>query len=528
MVTISDFEFSEFKDKYDEFPTMQDLTIEQQEYINKNGVTDFNTKYPETVSQINPTTKISKVFLQAFHINWLASMIKSLYQALARLFTDRGVYSSTTQYYKGDRVTLNNVEYLCSKDSKGISPTNTAYWSRLTGLAGAKGKDSVTYYIDSPTQIIIKQGDGSFYPSTLTVNFKKNTGGTISNVSSMVLVKGIKDGVATTLQSDSLSSTSRTLALSNLLGKSTQYNSVEIVMRSSAAELDTISIPIVDIKSLADNVLADTISTTTVPINRGGTNATNAIDARWNLGLGDASTYGVSEDITSDISDYLATEGAVFNFVNNVSKSFYIVAASDSDDKFKQGANIVCDGISDQTKIQTLINTIPDGSEVKFLGGHYKFSAPLILNKPISLIGSGKASTYMYNTESGYVFSIRSSMVDISNMNIIKYDEEIVTKLNPYALIELYSNDSTKITLTDVTIKDCVLDFYTDTVLDTSIITTNTVGANLLENLYQFRMLNCTIPTTNSKYIIDFAGLKGTTENLSAIVGGKQRCTRGN
>lgn len=124
-------DFINFPEEIDKFPVMEDLTAEQQEYIKENGVSNFTDQYPSTVVYVEGKP-ISKVFLSAFHINWLANMLKSLQLAFRRIFSNQGNYSATKQYYKGDLVSLGTKSFLCLQDCLGISTSNTDYWRLMS------------------------------------------------------------------------------------------------------------------------------------------------------------------------------------------------------------------------------------------------------------------------------------------------------------------------------------------------------------------------------------------------------------
>lgn len=200
-------DFKDFPQEFDKFPVMEDLTLEQQEYINENGISGFADKFPSTVTEVEGR-KISKVFFSAFHINWIADIVKSLHGAFKRMWSHQGIYSSSKYYYKGDMVTYSNKEYLCVKDCSGITPTNTTYWKLFSGKDGTNGVsptvsinkqdstatititdvngtksttltdgvDGVLYYLKPSDSIITLDENGNFYPSSISVTAYEKVG----------------------------------------------------------------------------------------------------------------------------------------------------------------------------------------------------------------------------------------------------------------------------------------------------------------------------------------------------------------
>ena len=88
------------------------------------------------------------------------------------------------------------------------------------------------------------------------------------------------------------------------------------------------------------------------------------------------------------------------NTVDNLNKFYYLVGASDSDENLIPYCDITCTGVKDDIIIQTLIDKVPEGSEIKFLSGNYNLSASLKLNKPLSIIGSGLKTVFTSTTKS--------------------------------------------------------------------------------------------------------------------------------
>ena len=55
----------------------------------------------------------------------------------------RGAYSSSTQYYPGDCVTLNDASWLCIQPCKNVTPNNNAYWQKVVEVADPTKADRV-------------------------------------------------------------------------------------------------------------------------------------------------------------------------------------------------------------------------------------------------------------------------------------------------------------------------------------------------------------------------------------------------
>lgn len=187
MVIIQDY--INFPNDFDEFPEMRDLSAEEQEYINQNGVTAFlnETKYTNKTATITfngVKQVISKVFLSSYHINWIVNMLKNLYNAVQGMFLNKGTYSSSTTYSKGNIVRYNNIDYLCINDCKGIAVSNTAYWARVSGkdgINGIDGENSVFYYLSCPYQAITRTSSTVYNPSNITVTANCLNGTILSN-----------------------------------------------------------------------------------------------------------------------------------------------------------------------------------------------------------------------------------------------------------------------------------------------------------------------------------------------------------
>lgn len=140
--------------------------------------------------------------------------------------------------------------------------------------------------------------------------------------------------------------------------------------------------------------LEDIVGSTVLPVSKGGTGFSTISAGYALVGNGTSAQLG-TRYINSSVeekSNDIVTGGAVYNALekfNTLSKSSYVVAASDSDEILKKYADYVCDGVKDEEEIQKAIDTSPVGSEIKLLAGHYNMNNPISINKQISLIGSG-------------------------------------------------------------------------------------------------------------------------------------------
>ncbi|MCG8515664.1 MAG: phage tail protein [Halanaerobiales bacterium] len=70
--------------------------------------------------------------------------------------------------------------------------------------------------------------------------------------------------------------------------------------------------------------------------------------------------------------------------------SALVIAASDSSDRGKAGANYVCDGVSDQIEINNAMNELTNGGKIVLLEGTYIVSGVIEIKNLITLEGQGK------------------------------------------------------------------------------------------------------------------------------------------
>lgn len=175
-------DYINWEDNFDKFPTMEDLNLEQVNTINNNnGIIpdNFSELYPDSVETIHldngESHKISKHFLQAFHINWIVSLMKSLNNAFKNIWSSKGEFNPNTLYYKGDLVKYRNESYLCLLNCKGQPPSDTPLvWRKISGEKGDKGDSAISYQLNLPTPYIYKYPDGNYSPNEIAFSSCKN------------------------------------------------------------------------------------------------------------------------------------------------------------------------------------------------------------------------------------------------------------------------------------------------------------------------------------------------------------------
>lgn len=164
--------------------------------------------------------------------------------------------------------------------------------------------------------------------------------------------------------------------------------------------------------------LEDIVGSTVLPVSKGGTGFSTISAGYALVGNGTSAqldTRYIRSDVAQSSSD-LVTSGAVYTALNakadkeklseleeslsytdesiaglkeTLNKTCYLVGAKDSDANLLMYCDVKCTGISDNIAIQELIDTVPEGSEIKFLAGNYNLKDSLKINKSLSLIGSG-------------------------------------------------------------------------------------------------------------------------------------------
>lgn len=209
--------------------------------------------------------------------------------------------------------------------------------------------------------------------------------------------------------------------------------------------------------------LEDIVGSAVLPVSKGGTGFSTISGGYALVGNGTSAQLGtrfIRNNILQNSSD-LVTSGAVYTALNTkadkekisefeeslnytdksiaelketLNKTCYLVGAKDSDANLLMYCDVKCTGVGDNIAIQELIDTVPSGSEIKFLAGNYNLKDSLKINKSLSLIGSGLntvfTATYIANskiltdTSIFWVNSIGSDnvveKVQISNLKVSK------------------------------------------------------------------------------------------------------------
>lgn len=252
------------------------------------------------------------------------------------------------------------------------------------------------------------------------------------------------------------------------------------------------------------------------PITKGGTGATTASGAAKNLGVDDKADkehkHSINDIIESDTKKILTADER--SKLGQIPKFYYVIAASNTNESLKRYANVKCTGKGDETMIRTFIDNVPIGSTIYLLPGTYKFNAPLVLFKAVTLIGSGY-ETKLLNINGGYIISITSSFVSVQDMQLIRYTSGIEEKSNN-SLVEFYS--SKEETLSDIKIKGCIFDYKNgEENAQGSIIAVN--NPNSLNNLIQLRILENTFVLNDDTFTGCVIDLSNVPSSVSAVVG---------
>lgn len=254
-----------------------------------------------------------------------------------------------------------------------------------------------------------------------------------------------------------------------------------------------------------------------LPISKGGTGATTASVAAKILGVdnkADKEHKHTLDDITETSTKKIMTDSEKEK-LGQLPKWAYVIAASDTNEGIKKFANLKCTGKNDEATMRTFIDSIPAGSTVHLLAGTYKFSEPLVLFKAVNIVGSG-ALTKLININGGYIISITSSFVNLSNVQLLRYSSEMTAKSNN-SLIEFYSLSSESIS--DVTIRGCILNYQNgEENAQGNIIAVN--NPNQLKNLTQLRILeNTFVYVKDSEWKGFDIDLSSVPTSMSAVAG---------
>ncbi|WP_410988624.1 hypothetical protein [Bacillus cereus] len=123
----------------------------------------------------------SLVNVQTFFTQEVMKFIEAkqvLWAGYVKDFAHQGVYNVSVQYKFQNMVTYNGDLYLCIKDAKGIVPTNTANWQKIS-TKGDKGDVGLnTYYRgEYSATATYKVGDAVSYQGSLFYCSKDTTAG---------------------------------------------------------------------------------------------------------------------------------------------------------------------------------------------------------------------------------------------------------------------------------------------------------------------------------------------------------------
>lgn len=286
--------------------------------------------------------------------------------------------------------------------------------------------------------------------------------------------------------------------------------------------------------------LEDIVGSAVLPVSKGGTGYSTISAGYALVGNGTAQqldTRYIRSNILQNSND-LVTSSAVYNSLNtkadkeNLSELEESLSATDEnvnelknaisdfnkfcyvvgikDDNSTQHFDVECDGINDATKIQNLINSVPEGSIIRLMAGTYKFNVPLKLSKPITIVGAG-AETKLININGGYIISVTSSFVRIRDMRLIR-NSTLMNATSNKTMIEFYSSSDD--TITEVEIRGCLFNVSGMGDNQDSIIgVKNPIN---LSKIYQAKILeNTFFGTDYTGDMLDFS----VVPNLSMIVG---------
>lgn len=154
--------------------------------------------------------------------------------------------------------------------------------------------------------------------------------------------------------------------------------------------------------------LSNTNISGVLPVSKGGTGANTVDNARNNLGLGNASTRGITDTVEEN-NDNLMTSNGVYKGILS-KRLIYTVALSNAAKIFKDKANFIIDttqNISEQ--IVSVLNNLNSlitndnnlrGTTIMFMPGTYLISEDLVLTDYSNFTFKGFAGNTTFNIES--------------------------------------------------------------------------------------------------------------------------------
>jgi hypothetical protein len=176
------------------------------------------------------------------------------------------------------------------------------------------------------------------------------------------------------------------------------------------------------------HALTDSTVTGVLSIEKGGTGSSTAATARTALGLGTASTYGVSTSVSSGSSN-LVTSSAVYSAISNIkvnNRTHIVIATYDTKNPLKSNADYTCTSTNASTILKTAINAVAKGGRIELLDGTYQLQYDedaIEISKAITIVGCGHSTVIKQPSdtsagEARSIFEITGSDVHIKNMMI--------------------------------------------------------------------------------------------------------------
>lgn len=99
---------------------------------------------PETFNKMNDAITNLETFFKD-EVDGYVGDKQVEWAGYVKAFKSAGVYNASTQYRFQNMVTYNGDLYLCLKDAKGVVPTNTTYWQKIS-TKGDKGDVGLNTY----------------------------------------------------------------------------------------------------------------------------------------------------------------------------------------------------------------------------------------------------------------------------------------------------------------------------------------------------------------------------------------------